>query len=68
MRLGFIILGSLLLGALAAATFLDDTGYVLVQFQDWTLETSFAAGVGALLVLTTRQGAAPPDPWTLRDR
>jgi HemY protein len=52
MRLGLLILISLLLGALAAATFLDDTGYVLVQFQGWTLETSFAASVGALLVIS----------------
>lgn len=50
MRFGAFILLALLLGVLAAYAFMDDTGYVLVQFGGWVLETSFAAALGALLV------------------
>jgi HemY protein len=51
MRLGFLLLIALALGAVGAHWMLGDQGYVLVDVRGWTLETSVPGLVIALVLL-----------------
>jgi len=52
-RFNFYLIVGLLLGALLASLMADDSGYVLLRWRGWQLETSFwlAVGLGASLAV-----------------